>query len=309
LVLLPGAFEHLQLAWQYPSLQPWLEGLRQRFQLIQLDVRGAGMSTRGLKEDHVGGHYLRDLEAVIDRLDPEPLVLFAATYRVKTAVQFALDHPERVHALVLGASILASDVPNPGQAAFFNSLPEQNWDLFLRSLASMYQANLDIPISVALLKQAFEQQDFLLHMKAAAGPTRESVSRLRMPVLVLQPRDYMAGSGSTIEVAQVAGARLEAVDGAFVLGDAEQGIRAIETFLASFPAAPAAVRPPRETNLSTRESEVLRLLAAGKSNAQIADQLVISQNTVIRHVSNIFAKIGAENRTEAANYAHRQGLA
>jgi DNA-binding NarL/FixJ family response regulator len=35
---------------------------------------------------------------------------------------------------------------------------------------------------------------------------------------------------------------------------------------------------------------------------------VISPNTVIRHVSNIFAKIGAENRTEAASYAHRHGL-
>jgi pimeloyl-ACP methyl ester carboxylesterase len=234
IVLLPGAFEHLQLAWQYPSLKPWLEGLVQRFQLIQLDVRGAGMSTRGLKEDHVAGHNLRDLEAVIDRLDPEPFVLFAATYRAITAVQFALDHPERVRALVLGASILASGVPNPGQEAFFNSLPEQNWDLFLRSLASMYQPTLAIPTSVTLLKQAFEQQDFLMHMKNAQGPSKESVSRLRLPVLVLQPRDYMAGTGSTIQVAQVAGGRLEAIDGAFVLGDAEQGMRALEAFWRTF---------------------------------------------------------------------------
>lgn len=52
LVILPGAFEHVQLAWQYPPLQPWLEGLAQRFQVIQIDERGAGMSTRGLAEDH-----------------------------------------------------------------------------------------------------------------------------------------------------------------------------------------------------------------------------------------------------------------
>ncbi len=54
--------------------------------------------------------------------------------------------------------------------------------------------------------------------------------------------------------------------------------------------------------------EVLRLTEAGKSNQQIADELVISVNTVIRHVSNIFAKTGAANRTEAGAYAHRQGL-
>jgi DNA-binding NarL/FixJ family response regulator len=60
--------------------------------------------------------------------------------------------------------------------------------------------------------------------------------------------------------------------------------------------------------LSVREVEVLRLLARGKSNAQIADELVISLNTVRRHVSNIYAKTGAANRAEAASYATRNGL-
>jgi ATP/maltotriose-dependent transcriptional regulator MalT len=61
--------------------------------------------------------------------------------------------------------------------------------------------------------------------------------------------------------------------------------------------------------LSEREVEVLRLIAAGRSNKQIADELVISLNTVTHHVSNIFDKSGAANRTEAAAYAHRTGLA
>jgi non-specific serine/threonine protein kinase len=61
--------------------------------------------------------------------------------------------------------------------------------------------------------------------------------------------------------------------------------------------------------LSEREVEVLRLLAAGRSNREIADALVISLNTVARHVSNIFDKVGAQNRTEAAAFAHRHGLA
>jgi two-component system, NarL family, response regulator LiaR len=53
---------------------------------------------------------------------------------------------------------------------------------------------------------------------------------------------------------------------------------------------------------------VLRLVAAGKSNPQIADELTISINTVQRHVSNILAKTGMANRTEAASYAARNGL-
>jgi DNA-binding CsgD family transcriptional regulator len=60
--------------------------------------------------------------------------------------------------------------------------------------------------------------------------------------------------------------------------------------------------------LSEREVEVLRLVAAGRTNRQIADDLVISVNTVARHISNIFAKAGLANRAEAAGYAHRQSL-
>ncbi len=53
---------------------------------------------------------------------------------------------------------------------------------------------------------------------------------------------------------------------------------------------------------------MLRLIADGKSNREIAAALVISLNTVARHVSNIFDKVGAVNRTEAAAYAHRHRL-
>ncbi len=60
--------------------------------------------------------------------------------------------------------------------------------------------------------------------------------------------------------------------------------------------------------LTQREVEVLRLIALGKSNREIADELTISLNTVLRHVSHIFAKTGAVNRTEAASYAAHQGL-
>jgi DNA-binding NarL/FixJ family response regulator len=60
--------------------------------------------------------------------------------------------------------------------------------------------------------------------------------------------------------------------------------------------------------LSQREVEVLRLLATGRSNQQIADELVISLNTANRHVSNIYAKTGAANRAQAAVYAKEHGV-
>lgn len=66
--------------------------------------------------------------------------------------------------------------------------------------------------------------------------------------------------------------------------------------------------PVCAAGLSEREVQVLRLVARGRSNQQIAEELVISLHTVARHVSNIFGKTGAANRAEAAVYAFRQGL-
>jgi DNA-binding CsgD family transcriptional regulator len=60
--------------------------------------------------------------------------------------------------------------------------------------------------------------------------------------------------------------------------------------------------------LSPREREVLVLVASGKSNRSIADALYISEKTVARHVSNIFAKLDVSSRTEAAAYAHKHGI-
>jgi DNA-binding CsgD family transcriptional regulator len=69
-----------------------------------------------------------------------------------------------------------------------------------------------------------------------------------------------------------------------------------------------AKTPTYPEGLTVREVEVLRLIAAGRSNPEIAAGLVISLNTVARHVSNIFSKTGAANRAEAATYAYRHGL-
>jgi DNA-binding NarL/FixJ family response regulator len=68
------------------------------------------------------------------------------------------------------------------------------------------------------------------------------------------------------------------------------------------------IAPTYPDGLSQREIEVLRLITAGKSNREIADELIISPNTVANHVRNIFNKTNAANRTEVATYAIRHGL-
>ncbi len=62
-------------------------------------------------------------------------------------------------------------------------------------------------------------------------------------------------------------------------------------------------------DLTDREMEVLCRLAEGKSNQEIADELFIGIKTVKYHITNIFSKLGVEDRTQAAIYAHKHGLA
>ena len=66
--------------------------------------------------------------------------------------------------------------------------------------------------------------------------------------------------------------------------------------------------PPLPEPLTERETEVLRELASGKSNKEIAAALVIAEKTVRTHVSNILAKLGVASRTQAALHAVRSGL-
>jgi NarL family two-component system response regulator LiaR len=65
---------------------------------------------------------------------------------------------------------------------------------------------------------------------------------------------------------------------------------------------------PTDDPLTEREVEVLKLVAKGRSNQEIADELVVSERTVGAHVSNILGKLHLANRTQAALYALREGL-
>jgi len=92
-----------------------------------------------------------------------------------------------------------------------------------------------------------------------------------------------------------------------------EGIRAAargETVLAPAVAARLVgrMRAPAEEQLSSREVEVLQLVAEGESNSEIANHLHISQATVKSHLVNIFGKLGVSDRTAAVTVALRRGI-
>jgi DNA-binding NarL/FixJ family response regulator len=114
--------------------------------------------------------------------------------------------------------------------------------------------------------------------------------------------------------AQIPGAHLAEIGGGFppwMWGSYDSALPFIHDFLTGIPAAPREAPGSAQSpdGLSQRETEVIRLVAEGKGNQEIADELVISLNTVRRHVSNIFDKTGAANRAQATAYAKDHGLA
>ncbi len=128
-----------------------------------------------------------------------------------------------------------------------------------------------------------------------AAPLREAVALFRS----LDARPLLDQAERLARLARIA--RLVASDAGPDDGDAN--------VTGGAGAAPAEGTDPLATlNLTPRERQVLRLVAAGWSNGRIADELGISTKTASVHVSNILAKLDVENRVEAAAIAHRLGI-
>jgi len=120
----------------------------------------------------------------------------------------------------------------------------------------------------------------------------------------------LARSGGYVRVFLDGGKPVESLLKTAVTRWKDQELVYAHRLLAAFSesAAPAAGRAPDAGILSERELEVLRLMAAGRSNREIAGELVIAIGTVKRHTANIFDRLDVRNRTEAVAQARRLGL-
>lgn len=145
---------------------------------------------------------------------------------------------------------------------------------------------------------------------AAADPYRAAYCRWRLAHALLATRTGRREAAQELVGAQRIAARLQARP----LRDAVENLAAAArirlgaagTDTDNGPSGPAAIAA--ELGMTHRELEILPLLAAGRTNAEIADAFVISPRTVGVHVSRILQKLGATRRTEAADIARRRGL-
>jgi ATP/maltotriose-dependent transcriptional regulator MalT len=167
-----------------------------------------------------------------------------------------------------------------------------------------------------------------LHRTAEAEAWREAVDQTRamneqlpLAYALYRHAEALSGAGDIKVAAAPAGEALalaHAAGAAPLEADVEALIRrarlrtAEPSNGAALPAAAAADPEPdavERLGLTAREGEVLRLVADGRSNGQIAETLFISRKTASVHVSNILSKLGVSTRVEAAALAHRRGIA
>jgi DNA-binding CsgD family transcriptional regulator/pimeloyl-ACP methyl ester carboxylesterase len=308
LVFASAVWNHAQNNWlsespfsgRAPTLHTWAK----RFRVITYDSRGQGLSQRGLAADHTSEAYERDLEAVVDHLKLERFTLHGAAHFGHVAMRFAVKHPERVEALILH-NCSVRGIPAP--ARHLTEMARNDWNAYVHVFARSVPLRAGSAAMESYFKEGTTQADFLKLTDIALAANIEPFAlRIRAPTLII-------AAGNTEDAGKqlaslIPNSRLVIRNDVYVeQGETTPMASIVEAFLDEVLAATST--NALSTSLSTRELEVMRLIAMGQSNRQIADSLVISPNTVGRHVSNIFDKLGFANRAEATAFALRHGLA
>jgi pimeloyl-ACP methyl ester carboxylesterase/DNA-binding CsgD family transcriptional regulator len=310
---------HLELDWADPMFRGFWESVAEGYTLVRYDRLGVGMSDREIvAEDLSVETDVAVLQAVLDELSLEKVSLFGGSSGGCAAIAFAARFPERVDRLLLcGAYADGSLITSPKVQESIASTVRSHWGLGSRVLANIFLGG---------EADSAELDNLARYQRAAASPetaaalleltyrndVRAELPHVRAATLVVHRRGDGAipyALGRELAAA-ISGATLVPLDGDAHLpwtGDWHTVSRALRSALS--PETPTRLAgEPAAALLSSREREVLTLVASGLSDQEIAEQLVLSPHTVHRHVANIRHKLGRSSRTAAVAEAARLGL-
>jgi pimeloyl-ACP methyl ester carboxylesterase/DNA-binding CsgD family transcriptional regulator len=315
LLLFAGRFvSNLAEEWGDAPARSFFDDLAETYRVVRFDRIGAGLSDRELPGAPTVELDVRSLAAVHAAVGGEPAIVFAwSPCAGRPAAEYARRYPERVRKLVFfGACASRDHVPEPTRRSIVE-LARTNWSLAAQMLAGMFVPSGDgeqiADVSRYLRRSAdaevaaaFLELDFVYDARAA-------MREVTTPSLVLHRRGDRAvpiDAGREL-AALLPNARFVSLSGdshSLHLGDQRELRRALAGFLDEATAPGADVVSP----LTRRETEVLRLIAAGLSNREIGAALVLSEHTVHRHVANLLRKLGQSRRAAAAAQATRDGI-
>jgi DNA-binding CsgD family transcriptional regulator/pimeloyl-ACP methyl ester carboxylesterase len=322
LVHLPGVpFSNFEAEWRSPVLRRAYEALARDLRFVQFDGRGTGRSQRDVTDLSLDA-MLRDIDAVVDAGGLERFALLGFYHSVTAAIAYVARHPERVsHLILFGGSARGWNPMSGAGTQALLSLIERDWDTFVESATHAWlgwPAGDEGRLAAEWFRTATTPAIARATMQAASAvDVSGEVAAVRCPVLVFHRRGAsVIPLGMSEElVAGFARGELRVLEGSsasLFFENADAIVAEIVAFLAGRdrPTGDAARGVGHgAAALSPREIEVLRLVAAGDSNGEIATRLGITINTVERHVANIYRKIDARGRADATAFAIRNGLA
>jgi pimeloyl-ACP methyl ester carboxylesterase/DNA-binding CsgD family transcriptional regulator len=294
----------------------FIEALSGQHTVVRYDRLGTGLSDRDRPADQLTlDHEVRALEAVIEEVGAERPAMFAVSCAACTAAAYAARHP--ISALVVAGGYADGTRIAPHQVErLMIAAVQTHWGVGSRMLAGVFLT--DAPPEELEQYPRFQRAAATPEMAAEllelvyATDIRDIAATLDVPALVLHRRgDRAVPFDCGRELASlIPGARFVPLEGRTHLpwaGRSGSVIELVLRFLDGDDSAPAAA-DDRADVLSVRERDVLRLVASGLSDVQIAEALVLSPHTVHRHVANIRTKLRQPTRGAAAAEAARRGL-
>ncbi|MBJ7331534.1 MAG: alpha/beta fold hydrolase [Solirubrobacteraceae bacterium] len=331
-LLVPGPWiGHVELDWTLPHVAAFLRGLARTHTVIRYDRLGVGLSDRDVEPEAKFGspRELAAIAAILEQVGATgPIDVFGVSAGCAAAVELAAAQPALVRRMVLFGGFVQGELLAPADLRdAMLATVHAHWGAGSRVLADVW-----LPGADTKMREAFSTLQRMAATPEVAAANLATIYRTDLrdilpsataPALVLHRRDDRAApfaQGRDL-AARLPNAQFIPLDGAMHppwLDDREAVLREMRAFLT--PGAPAdpelvplpdPVAPiplPGGDPLSEREREVLRLVAEGMNDGEIAERLVVSPHTVHRHVANIRTKLGQSSRAAAAAHAARHGL-
>jgi pimeloyl-ACP methyl ester carboxylesterase/DNA-binding CsgD family transcriptional regulator len=304
---------HLDFDWESPVWRHWLATLGERHTVIRYDERGCGLSDPDPGDPSLET-WVADLEAVVDAVGLDRFALLGVSQGAAIAVSYAARHPERVSDLVLyggfargrrlrGQRVQDDAVVASIRAGWMREDPTYRQvfsALFLPNgtaeQKAWYEDLLRASTSAETAVQLFEARGWLDASDLAPEVTART--------LVVHARDDRAVpvEEGRLLAAMIPDARLVLLESAnhILLADEPAWGYFVSELHAFLGTGPVPGPPAAATEFSSRELEVLELVAAGLANESIAERLSISVRTVERHLSNVYAKLGVSGKAGRA---------
>ncbi len=304
---------HLEEEWADRRVRAFFEELAQRHRVVRYDRIGAGLSDRTLAGPPTFESERESLAAVHEASGGEPAVIFACSCAGLATAAYASTVPERVRKIVFfGGYVSRADIPEATRRSLVDFV-RTNWPLAAQMLAGLFiphGGGDEIEASSRYQRRSADAEVAAAFLDLdLSSDARPFLANVTMPTLVVHRRgDRTVPISRGRELAALLpNARFVTLSGDSHLPWADDQ-RELQRALAGFLDDVARAESNGASPLSGRETEVLRLVAAGLSNREIASSLVLSEHTVHRHVANILRKLTQSSRAAAAAHATRAGL-